>query len=142
MFTTRNGATAPRANDALCVEVEGTDDTRLALEFECRTSKSLLATATDWQLTGKLGGSKRDFSIGELLRGRQGWRVDGLPTSIVAHRAMPEVHYALAGRFVEPAVGPDFTTCVQPRTTANWPGAARSDSRAKTAFYRRVSWQV
>ena len=108
VFTTRNGATAPRANDALCLEVEGTDDTRLALEFECRTSKSLLATASDWQLTGKLGGSKRDFSIGELLRGRQGWRVDGLPTSIVAHRAMPEAHYALAGRFVEPAVGPAF----------------------------------
>ena len=60
----------------------------------------------------------------------------------VVYTAMPEAHYALAGRFVEPAVGPDFTTCVQPRTTANWPGAARSGSRAKPAFYRRVSWQI
>lgn len=80
VFTTRNGSTAPRANDALCVEVEGTQDTRIELEFDCRTSKSLLATATDWSLTGKLGGSRTSFSIGELLRGRQGWRVDGLPT--------------------------------------------------------------
>ncbi|MDE2813678.1 MAG: hypothetical protein OXM01_11670, partial [Gemmatimonadota bacterium] len=101
VFTTRNGSTAPRANDALCVEVEGTQETRIELEFDCRTSKSLLATATDWSLTGKLGGSRASFSIGELLQGRQGWRVDGLPTWIVAHRALPESLYALQGHFTD-----------------------------------------
>ena len=102
VFTTRNGSTAPRANDALCVEVEGTEETRAELEFDCRTSKSLLAMATDWSLTGQLGGSRASFSIGELLQGRQGWRVDGLPTWIVAHRALPEALYALKGHFIDP----------------------------------------
>ena len=86
VFTTRNGSTAPRANDALCVEVHGTEETRVRLDFDCRTGKSLVATATDFSLTGKLGRSEASFTIGELLRGRRGWRVDGLPTWIVAHR--------------------------------------------------------
>jgi len=101
VFTTRNGSTAPRSNDALCVEVEGTEDTRLELDFACSTSTSLLATVSDWSLTGKTGGSKRSFSIGELLQGRQGWGVDDFSTWIVAHRALPEALYALEGRFVD-----------------------------------------
>ncbi|MYF92004.1 MAG: DUF3604 domain-containing protein, partial [Gemmatimonadetes bacterium] len=108
VFTTRNGSTAPRANDALCVEVEGTEETRVELEFDCRTSKSLLATATDWSLTGKLGGSRASFSIGELLQGRQGWRVDGLPTWIVAHRALPAELYALQGHFIDRSEMPAY----------------------------------
>ena len=102
VFTTRNGSTAPRANDALCVEVEGTEETRVRLDFDCRTGKSLLATATDFSLTGKLGRSEASFTIGELLRGRRGWRVDGLPTWIVAHRALPPSLYALEGHFIDP----------------------------------------
>ena len=108
VFTTRNGSTAPRANDALCVEVEGTEETRIELEFDCRTSKSLLATATDWSLTGKLGRSQSNFSIGELLQGRQGWRVDGLPTWVVAHRALPESLYALKGHFIDQGEMPAY----------------------------------
>ena len=106
VFTTRNGSTAPRANDALCVEVEGTEETRVQLEFDCRTSKSLLATATDFTLTGQLGGSQAGFTIGELLQGRQGWRVDGLPTWIVAHRALPQALYSLEGSLHRPERDP------------------------------------
>lgn len=108
IFTTRNGSTAPRANDALCVEVEGTEETRIELGFECRTSKSLLATSMDWSLTGKLGFSQRSFSIGELIEGRQGWRVDDYSTWIVAHRALPEARYALEGHFADQALGPAY----------------------------------
>ena len=92
----------------MCVEVEGTEETRLELDFECRTSKSLLATSSDWSLTGKIGGSQRSFSIGELLQGRQGWRVDNYSTWIVAHRALPEALYSLEGRFVDQAAGPAY----------------------------------
>ena len=83
------------------MEVEGTEETRVQLEFDCRTSKSLLATATDFTLTGQLGGSQAGFTIGELLKGRQGWRVDGLPTWIVAHRALPQALYSLEGHFID-----------------------------------------
>ena len=88
--------------------MEGTEETRVELEFDCRTSKSLLATATDWSLTGKLGGSRANFSIGELLQGRRGWRVDGLPTWIVAHRALPEALYALTGHFIDRSEMPAY----------------------------------
>ena len=101
VFTTRNGSTAQSANDALCVEVEGTEETRIHLDFDCRTGKSLLATATDFTLTGKLGSSRASFTIGELLQGRQGWRVDGLPTWIVAHRALPRSLFALEGHYID-----------------------------------------
>ena len=58
------------------------EETKIELDFDCRTGTSLMATMADWHLTGKLGGSRRSFSIGELLQGRQGWRVDELPTGI------------------------------------------------------------
>ncbi len=80
--------------------------TRVRLDFDCRTGKSLLATATDFALTGKLGGSKASFTIGELLKGGRGWPVDGLPTWIVAHRALPPALYALAGHFIDPGGSP------------------------------------
>ena len=106
VFTTRNGSTAQSANDALCIEVEGTLETQIELDFDCRTSSSLMATMTDWHLTGKLGASKRRMSIGQLLQGRLGWSVDELPTWIVAHRALPELLYSMQGRFADTAAGP------------------------------------
>ena len=88
--------------------MEGTPETKIELDFDCRTGTSLMATMADWHLTGKLGGSRPSFSIGELLQGRQGWRVDELPTWIVAHRALPEALCTLHGRFSDAATDPAY----------------------------------
>ena len=99
IFTTRNGTPACAANDAICLEVRGDEDTRLSLALRCTTRKSLLATSSDWSISPNLGSKQLEFTIGELLRGRQGHRMDDVPTWVVAHRAVPEALYSLSGAY-------------------------------------------
>ena len=101
VFTTRNATMSCSANDALCLEVRGTEHTRIALELHCQTRKSLLATPADWAIANRMGTQKRTFTIGELLEGRRGFRMDEMPTWVVMHRAMPQTLYAVSGGYTE-----------------------------------------
>jgi len=103
IFTSRNGATAPSANDALCVEVNGSEKTRLTIAFDCTTHKSLLATGPDLMISPHLGHVERTFSIAQLLEGRQGFKVEGMPTWVLAHRAVPPHRYTMTGGYHHPA---------------------------------------
>ena len=101
VFTTRNGTLSCSPNDALCLEVRGTEKTRVALDLSCETHKSLLATTTDWSISPCLGRQQRCFTVGELLEGRQGFRMEGVPTWAVVHRAVPPGLYTVSGGYNE-----------------------------------------
>lgn len=101
VFTTRNGTLSARSNDALCLEVEGDEDTRIELEIGCQTHTSLLATSTDWSISPRLGRLRRTFTVGELLAGRQGMPLEEMPTWVVAHRAVPEGLFRVEGAYPE-----------------------------------------
>jgi hypothetical protein len=97
VFTTRNGSTANSANDALCVEIVGDERTRLTLHMRCESHKSLLATSSDFPISTHGGSKELTVTVGDLLRGRQGHRLDDFPTWVVAHRAVPESLYTMRG---------------------------------------------
>ena len=97
LFISRNGLPTSRANDALCLEIEGTPQTRLALEMGCQTHRSLMATAPDWALSPRLGQGAWSIGLDELLEGRRGFRLEEIPTSVVVHRAVPEHGFTLEG---------------------------------------------
>ena len=99
MLTSRNGFVSSSANDALCLEVRGNEKTRLNLTCDCETHTSLMATMPDWTLSPKRGKLERSMSIGELLNGRQGFRMDGAPTWVVVHRAVPPHLYTMNGGY-------------------------------------------
>lgn len=99
VLTTRNGPPSCRANDALCLEVRGTPATRLELDLRCETHTSLLATTPDWSLSPRLGHLQEVMSLGELVDGRRGFRVEEMPTSVVVHRAIPRGQYTVEGSF-------------------------------------------
>ena len=101
VFTTRNGTLSCSANDGLCLEVRGTERTRIALELHCQTRKSLLATGADWSMANGMGTQKRTFTIRELLEGRRAFRMEGIPTSVVMHRAVPRTQYTISGGYAE-----------------------------------------
>ena len=99
VFTTRNATLSCSPTDALCLEVRGTENTRLSLELSCETHKSLLATAPDWSISPNLGRGQRTCTLGELLEGRQGFRMDEMPTWAVIHRAVAPPFYAVSGGY-------------------------------------------
>jgi hypothetical protein len=99
IFTSRNGATAPSANDALCLEVSGNEQTKLTIEFDCTTHKSLLATGPDLSISSGIGRFERTLTLGELLESRQGFRLDGMPTWVLVHRAVPPHLYSMTGSY-------------------------------------------
>lgn len=99
MFTSRNGIPAASANDALCLEIRGTEKTQLTLSFDCETHTSMLATMPDWTISPRRGELERTFSIGELLNGRQGFKMEGAPTSVLVHRAVPPHLYTMQGSY-------------------------------------------
>jgi len=101
IFTTRNGSVSCRANDALCLEIRGTPETRIDLEMRCETHTSLLATAPDWSLSPRLGRWQHSLTIGELLAGRRGFRMEEIPTSVVVHRAIPQGRFTVGGGYAE-----------------------------------------
>ena len=101
VLTTRNGTSSCSANDALCLEVRGTERTQLALDLRCRTRKSLLATSADWAMANAAGEKRCTFTIGELLEGRRGFRMERVPISVVMHRALPRTLYTMSGGYVE-----------------------------------------
>jgi len=103
IFTSRNGSTAPSANDALCLEVRGSEKTQLTIAFDCTTRESLLATMPDWTISPHRGRLERTFSLGDLLDGRQGFRLEGMPTWVVMHRAVAPHLYTLAGGYTPPS---------------------------------------
>ena len=108
VFTTRNGSTANSANDAICLEIVGDERTRVTLRVRCESHKSLLATGSDWSISATRGERELTVTVGDLLRGRQGHRLDDFPTWVVAHRAVPESLYALTGTYaLDAGVGED-----------------------------------
>ncbi|MEE2658403.1 MAG: DUF3604 domain-containing protein [Candidatus Latescibacterota bacterium] len=96
-ISTRNGTPYCSANDALCLEVEGSPDTQIRLELSNRTRTSLVSTQPDWTLTPRPGHKEMILTIGDLLEGRRGFTMDGTPNSVVWHRALPESLYTLHG---------------------------------------------
>ena len=114
IFTTRNGATAPSANDALCLEVLGNEKTLLTITFACTTHKSLLVTGPDLSISSGVGRLELSCSIGDLLEGRQGYCIEGMPTSVVMHRAIPPHLYTLSGTYEHPG---GEATCYYLRVT-------------------------
>ncbi len=105
VLTTRNGTASVRANDALCLEVEGEPDTVVELQMDCQTHTSILATAPDWTLSPKLGGLQRSFRLGDLLAGRWGGRLENMSSWVVMNRAVAEREFAVAGTFAVAAPG-------------------------------------
>ena len=97
LLTTRNGTPYCSANDAVCLEVTGTPDTRLRIRFDNRTVTSLLATQPDWTHTPQPGHLEVEVSLGELIAGRRGFQMDGSPNSVVLHRAVPESLFTIHG---------------------------------------------
>ena len=79
--------------------MRGNEKTRLNISCDCETHTSLMATMPDWTLSPKRGKLERSMSIGELLNGRQGFRMDGAPTWVVVHRAVPPHLYAMNGGY-------------------------------------------
>ena len=101
MLTSRNGNISNRANDALCLQVRGTAATRIVLDMDCQTHTSLVATGPDWSLSSRLGRLEAEFTVGELLEGRRGLRLEEVPTSVVVHRAIPQGQYTVEGAYTE-----------------------------------------
>lgn len=114
VFTTRNGLDSCSANDALCLEIRGTPETKIDLALDCETNKSLLATTTDWSISTRYGSQKRSFTLGELIQGRQGFSMGEVPTWAVVHRAVPESLFRLQGGF---AHQPGTEACYYLRVT-------------------------
>lgn len=100
-LTSRNGNISCRANDALCLQVRGNKETRLTLNMDCQTHTSLVATGPDWLISPNLGKVQSECTIGELLAGRKGLRVEEVPTSVVLHRAIPQAQYTVKGTYAE-----------------------------------------
>ncbi|MDP6779737.1 MAG: DUF3604 domain-containing protein [Candidatus Latescibacteria bacterium] len=103
MFASRNTFTAHSANDALCLEVEGTPETRVEVDMHGLTKQSLFATSVDWAVSNTSGSQKWVFTIGELLDGRLGYRMGKPGGSVVVHRAVPEGLYRMSGGYRHPA---------------------------------------
>ena len=120
IFTTRNGHPSCRANDALCLEILGTEDTRIDLQMGCETHTSILATAPDWSLTPRLGQVQQTFRLGELLEGRRGFRGGDVPGSVVAHRAVPQAQYTVGGRYADPEPGCYYLRVTQENGQMAW----------------------
>ena len=99
VLTTRNGTSSARANDALCLEVAGGEDTVVELDMRCQTHTSVLATAPDWTLSPRLGHLQRRLRLGDLLQGRWGGRLEDMGSWVVAHRAVPEGLFKVEGAF-------------------------------------------
>jgi hypothetical protein len=109
VLTTRNSLTPYAANDALCVEVVGTPDTVVSLRLGCNTRQSLMATPVDWTLGNASAVLNERMTIGQLLKGRIGLHLDGVPTHVVAHRALPESAYTVTGTHSHPEdLGPAY----------------------------------
>ena len=80
----------------------------MTLRVRCESHKSLLATGSDWSISATRGERELTVTVGDLLRGRQGHRLDDFPTWVVAHRAVPESLYALTGTYaLDAGVGED-----------------------------------
>lgn len=89
VFTSRNSNTVARANDAVCLGVEGTQDTRLDLRMTCHAQNSIVSTPADWATANHRGEVAESLTIGELLAGRVAIPM-GRPLSwVVVHRAHP-----------------------------------------------------
>ena len=82
--------------------MRGSGDTVLGLELSCRTRQSLLATTLDWSTGNAAAALRREVTIGELLDGRLGLRIEGVSTSVVVHRAVLEAAFALVGGMRHP----------------------------------------
>ena len=54
------------------------------------------------------------MSLGDLLDSRQGFRVEGMPTWVVAHRAAPPHLYTMTGGYEHPG---DRPACYYLRVT-------------------------
>ena len=54
------------------------------------------------------------MSLGDLLDSRQGFRVEGMPTWVVAHRAVPPHLYTMTGGYEHPG---DRPACYYLRVT-------------------------
>ena len=91
--------TACAANDALCLEVRGTEQTRIRVGLHCRTRQSILATPADWSIANAASFQERTFTIGELLAGSDGFRMGKVPSWVRMHRAVPCSLYTVSGRF-------------------------------------------
>lgn len=108
VFTTRNANTAARANDAVCLEIEGGANTELALEMTCHAGNSIVATSVDWGTANHQGHVERKVTIGELLEGRVAVPM-GKPSSwIVLHRARPKPSLTVTESFQLKASDPGF----------------------------------
>ncbi|MBB30928.1 MAG: hypothetical protein CME25_18720 [Gemmatimonadetes bacterium] len=99
VFNTRNGVSACSANDAICLEVEGTKDTRVQIEFHCKTRESIVATPADWMIANASSTQERSYSISELLSGRDGFRMGQAPSWVLVHRALDSNRYTLEGSY-------------------------------------------
>lgn len=103
VFTTRNSMPACSANDAVCLEVSGGKKTQIAVELRCQTRKSLLSTPADWSIANSPSAQRRDFTIGELLEGSQGFSMGKTPTWVKLHRAAPQACCIASGEHRHPA---------------------------------------
>jgi hypothetical protein len=99
VFNTRNGMPACSANDALCLEIEGTEKTRINLDIHCQTRQSILATPADWMIANAGSDKSRSYSIGELLSARDGFRMGDTPSWVLVHRALDSSSYELEGSY-------------------------------------------
>ena len=106
IFVTRNSHTPCSAQDAVCFEVRGDRSTRIALDIRCGTRKSLIATPGDWSIANASSRKHESFTLGELIAGRQGWRMGKPPTWVLAHRAVGRAHYAWTREWTETPPGP------------------------------------
>jgi len=97
VLNSRNGPPSHRANDALCLEVRGTRDTRLELDIHCETHTSILATTPDWPMSPRLGRLRGTVNLGELIDGRRALKLEEMPTLVVAHRAIPRGQFTVEG---------------------------------------------
>ncbi len=102
MFASRNTFSAHSANDALCLEVRGSEATRIEIDLHCQTRQSLFATSVDWSTANNFSDQKRTFTIGELLDGSQGFRMEKVPASVKMHRAVPEAFYTMSREYRRP----------------------------------------
>ncbi len=115
MFTSRNTFPVHSANDALCVEVQGSEATRIEVGLHCQTRQSLFATYLDWSIANTFSDRKRAFTIGELLEGSQGFGMGKVPGWVKVHRAVPKALYTLLGEYRHR--GDDRGACYYVRVT-------------------------
>jgi hypothetical protein len=99
VFSTRNGSTACSANDAICLEIEGTADTWIDLDIHCQTRQSIMATPSDWSIANAGSSQTKSYKLGELLEGRDGFRMGAAPSWVLVHRALDSSSYAVKGTY-------------------------------------------